>query len=46
VHRHDAADETFFVLDGELRVEVGGESYTAGAGAVASCPAGCRMPWS
>lgn len=38
VHRHDSDDETFFVLDGELRVEVDGESQTAGAGAVAFLP--------
>lgn len=38
VHRHDADDETFFVLDGELRVEVDGESRTAGAGTVAFLP--------
>jgi quercetin dioxygenase-like cupin family protein len=38
VHRHLADEETFFVLDGELRVEVGGEAYAAGAGAVAFLP--------
>jgi hypothetical protein len=38
VHRHLADDETFFVLDGELRVEVGGEAHAAGAGAVAFLP--------
>lgn len=38
VHRHDVAEETFFVLDGELRVEVDGQSYAAGAGAVAFLP--------
>jgi quercetin dioxygenase-like cupin family protein len=38
LHRHDIADETFLMLDGTLRVEVDGESYTAGAGAVAFLP--------
>ena len=38
VHRHLADEETFFVLDGELRVEVGGQAHTAGAGAVAFLP--------
>jgi hypothetical protein len=33
VHRHLAEEETFFVLDGEVRVEVGGEAHAAGAGA-------------
>jgi quercetin dioxygenase-like cupin family protein len=40
VHIHQEADETFFVLDGELRVEVDGELSTAGAGAVAFLPRG------
>src|SRR5262245_45322685 len=38
VHRHDAEDETFLVLDGELRVDVDGQSRAAGAGAVAFLP--------
>jgi len=38
VHRHLAEEETFFVLDGEVRVEVGGEAHSAGAGAVAFLP--------
>lgn len=38
LHRHDAADETFLVLDGELRVEVDGQAHAAGAGAVAFLP--------
>ncbi len=41
VHRHLAEDETFFLLDGELRVEVGGDAHIAGPGAVAS-PASSR----
>jgi len=42
VHRHDVAEETFFVLDGELRVEVDGHAHAAGAGAVAFLPR--RLP--
>jgi mannose-6-phosphate isomerase-like protein (cupin superfamily) len=32
VHVHDREDETFFVLDGELRVLVGEDDYTANSG--------------
>jgi quercetin dioxygenase-like cupin family protein len=42
VHRHHAAEETFLVLDGELRVEVDGQVRAAGAGAVAFLPR--RLP--
>ena len=38
LHRHLAQEETFFVLDGELRVEVGGEAHATGPGAVAFLP--------
>jgi len=38
VHVHDRDDETFFVLDGELRVYVGEEDHTAGPGTVAVLP--------
>ena len=38
LHRHLAEEETFFVLDGEVRVEVGGEAHAAGPGAVAFLP--------
>jgi quercetin dioxygenase-like cupin family protein len=38
LHRHDADEETFFVLAGELRVEVEGSARSAGAGAVAFLP--------
>jgi quercetin dioxygenase-like cupin family protein len=38
VHIHDGEDETLFVLDGELRVFVGEEDYTAGAGTAALLP--------
>jgi quercetin dioxygenase-like cupin family protein len=44
VHRHLADEETFFVLDGELRVDVAGRSRAAGAGAVAFLPRQCRTP--
>jgi quercetin dioxygenase-like cupin family protein len=40
VHRHHVDDETFLVLEGELRVEVGGQAQAAGAGAVAFLPRG------
>ena len=35
VHVHDRDDETFFVLDGELRVFVGEDEHTARPGTVA-----------
>jgi quercetin dioxygenase-like cupin family protein len=38
VHRHHADDETFLVLEGELRVECGEEVWAAGAGGVAFLP--------
>jgi quercetin dioxygenase-like cupin family protein len=38
LHRHQDDDETFFVIDGELRVEVDGEALAAGAGSVAFLP--------
>jgi quercetin dioxygenase-like cupin family protein len=38
VHVHDHEDETFVVLDGELRVIVGEEEYAAGPGVVAVLP--------
>jgi mannose-6-phosphate isomerase-like protein (cupin superfamily) len=38
VHVHDREDETFFVLDGELRVIVGEEDFAAGPGTVAVLP--------
>jgi len=38
VHVHDRDDETFFVLDGELRVFVGDEEHSAGPGTVAVLP--------
>ena len=38
VHVHDRDDETFLVLDGELRVSAGEDDYTAGPGTVAFLP--------
>jgi quercetin dioxygenase-like cupin family protein len=38
VHVHDRDDETFFVLDGELRVLVGQEEHAVGPGTVAVLP--------
>jgi quercetin dioxygenase-like cupin family protein len=38
VHVHDRDDETFFVLDGELRMSVGEDDYAAGPGTVAVLP--------
>lgn len=38
VHQHAGDEETFLVLEGELRVEVGGQARAAGAGAVAFLP--------
>jgi quercetin dioxygenase-like cupin family protein len=38
LHRHDADEETFLVLEGELRVEVDGQSRNAGPGTAALLP--------
>jgi quercetin dioxygenase-like cupin family protein len=38
VHAHEADEETFFVIDGELRVEVGDDVHAVGAGGVALLP--------
>ncbi|HEY7142979.1 MAG TPA: cupin domain-containing protein [Streptosporangiaceae bacterium] len=38
VHVHDRDDETFVVLEGELRVMAGEEEYAAGPGTVAVLP--------
>ena len=38
MHRHAADEETFFVLEGEVRVEVGGHGRAVGPGAVAFLP--------
>jgi quercetin dioxygenase-like cupin family protein len=42
VHYHGADEETFLVLEGELRVEVAGQARAAGVGAVAFLP--CMLP--
>ena len=44
LHRHRNDDETFLVLDGELRVEVDGVTKSAGPGASAMLPR--RLPHS
>jgi len=38
MHRHLADEETFFVIDGEVRIVVGGQMHLAEAGAVAFLP--------
>jgi quercetin dioxygenase-like cupin family protein len=40
LHLHDNDEETFLVLDGELRVEVGAEVHAVGAGGLAILPRG------
>jgi quercetin dioxygenase-like cupin family protein len=40
LHVHDRDEETFLVLDGELRVEVGDRRHPAGPGDVAVLPRG------
>ena len=40
LHRHRYDEETFLVLDGELRVDVDGVTKSAGAGAAAILPRG------
>jgi quercetin dioxygenase-like cupin family protein len=46
VHVHDHEDETLFVLDGELRVLVGEDDYTAGPGTVALLPRRLRHAYA
>ncbi len=38
LHRHQADEETFFILDGDVRVEVAGQVLTAGPGTAAFLP--------
>jgi quercetin dioxygenase-like cupin family protein len=38
LHCHHADDETFFILDGDIRVEAGGHAFSAGPGTVAFLP--------
>lgn len=40
LHRHRGDEETFIVLDGELRLEIDGVTKSAGAGAAAILPRG------
>jgi quercetin dioxygenase-like cupin family protein len=40
LHRHSREDEWFYVLDGEITVEVDGQRFTAGAGTSAFAPRG------
>jgi quercetin dioxygenase-like cupin family protein len=40
LHRHPDADETFFVLEGEIVVHVDGERHPLGAGGIAVVPRG------
>ena len=46
VHVHDRDDETFFVLDGELRVILGEEEYAAGPAPSRCCPGVFATPMS
>ena len=46
VHVHERDDETFFVLDGELRVLVGEEEHTAGPAPPPYCPGVSATPMS
>lgn len=40
VHRHSREDETFIVLDGELRIQVGDEVFEASPGSLTYAPRG------
>ncbi|MDB4883020.1 MAG: cupin protein [Gemmatimonadetes bacterium] len=40
LHVHPEADETFYVLEGEIVIFVAGEERRVGAGGMASCPRG------
>ena len=40
LHRHSREDEWFYVLDGEIVVQVDGQRFTAGAGSSAFAPRG------
>ena len=44
VRRHDADEETFLVLDGDLRVEVDGQAHPWEPARSRFCPAGSRTP--
>lgn len=40
LHRHPEADETLYVLEGEITVSIGGREHTVGAGGVSFAPRG------
>lgn len=40
MHRHLDADETFYVLEGEIMLDINGERRTLGAGGIAVMPLG------
>jgi quercetin dioxygenase-like cupin family protein len=42
VHRHSREDETFIVLDGDLRIQVGEEEFAAPVGSVTYAPRGLQ----
>jgi mannose-6-phosphate isomerase-like protein (cupin superfamily) len=41
-HLHEREEESFYILEGTLQFQVGGESLTAGAGAYVKAPPGLR----
>lgn len=40
MHHHPDADETFYVLEGEILLDIDGEQRTLGAGGIAAMPRG------
>ncbi len=46
LHIHHDTDETFYLVEGELDVEVGGERFTATAGDFVFGRAACRTAGS
>jgi quercetin dioxygenase-like cupin family protein len=45
-HRHEEFEETFYLLEGELDIEVGNEAQRIGPGALVRIPAGVRHAYS
>jgi quercetin dioxygenase-like cupin family protein len=45
-HRHEKFEETFYLLEGELDIEVGNEARRVGPGALVRIPAGVRHAYS
>jgi quercetin dioxygenase-like cupin family protein len=43
-HIHEREEESFYILEGTLQFQVGGESVTAGAGAYVKTPRGVACP--